>query len=47
MYRGAIEDAVEVAVGAPIRQAYLADALTRFTAGARPAVEYARPQGQP
>ena len=47
VYRGAIEDAVEVAVGAPIRQAYLADALTRFNAGARPAVEYARPQGQP
>lgn len=47
VYRGAIEDAVEVAVGAPIRQAYLADALTRFNAGSRPAVEYARPQGQP
>jgi hypothetical protein len=47
VYRGAIEDAVEVATGTPVRQAYLADALTRFTAGSRPTVEYARPQGQP
>jgi len=47
VYRGAIEDAVPVATGTPVRQTYLADALTRFTAGTRPTVEYARPQGQP
>jgi len=46
VYRGAIEDSVEVASGTPVRQAYLADALARFTAGTRPAVEYARPQGR-
>jgi hypothetical protein len=47
VYRGAIEDAFEVATGSPVRQAYLADALTRFTAGERPVVEYSRTQGQP
>ena len=47
VYRGAIEDAFEAATGSPVRQAYLADALTRFTAGERPAVEYSRTPGQP
>lgn len=47
VYRGAIEDAFEAATGSPVRQAYLADALTRFAAGERPAVEYSRTPGQP
>ena len=47
VYRGAIEDSIEAAGASPVRQAYLADALVRFTAGSRPAVEYARPQGRP
>ena len=47
VYRGAIEDTLEATSGPPVRQAYLAEALARFASGARPAVEYARPQATP
>lgn len=46
IYRGAIEDAIASTAGTPVQQAYLADALARFTSGARPQVEYARPSGE-
>lgn len=47
VYRGAIEDTLDSTSGQPVRQAYLAEALARFATGARPAVEYARPQATP